>query len=135
MPFPAIPGILGGMFAIRSGSSLAAGVAPYAAHGGTGFVSQSASHFLRSPIVQGGQFGVGYTSGAYGGYGVSNTFDPLGIHKPKYKPVRSNLGMPYGSYGYRRRYRRRYRSRYSHYARRSRYGYRRRYRSRYSRYY
>ena len=83
-------------------------------------------------------FGVGYTGGAYLGYGTFNTVDPLRIHGGK-KPYTSNtqldLGMPYGNYGYRRRYRRRYRSRYSHYARRSRYGYRRRYRSRYSRYY
>ena len=126
---------IGGMFAIRGGSSLAAGVAPYAAHSGTGFISQSAGHFLRSPIIQGGQFGVGYTGGAYGGYGLSNTWDPLGIHNPKYKPVRGSLGMPYGSYGYGRRYRRRYRSRYSRYGRRSRYGYRRRSYRRYSRSY
>ena len=77
----------------------------------------SARAFLKSPIIQGGQFGVGYTSGAYGGYGVTNTSDPLGIHKPKYKPSRQSLGLPYGSYGYgRRRYRRRYGySRYNRY--------------------
>lgn len=94
--------VIGGMFAIRGGSSLAAGVAPYAAHGGTGFISQSASHFLRSPIIQGGQFGVGYTGGAYTGFGVSNTWDPLGIHKPKYKYSSKKLGLAYGYHG--RRY-------------------------------
>ena len=94
--------IIGSMFAIRGGSSLAAGVAPYAAHGGTGFISQSAGHFLRSPIIQGGQFGVGYTGGAYSGYGISNTWDPLGVHKPKYKYSRSKSGLAYGYYG--RRY-------------------------------
>ena len=136
MPFwSALPAIFGGASAIRGGSALAQGVAPYAGHGATGGVRGAVGHFLRSPIVQGGQFGIGYTGGAYSGYGISNTFDPLGIHKPKYKYVRQSLGMPYGSYGYGRRYRRRYRSRYSRYGRRSRYGYRRRSYRRYSRYY
>ena len=127
-----IGGLLGGSVAIRAGSAVPHMIS---AGGGSG-VGAAAKHFLTSPIIQGGQFGIGYTSGAYGGYGISNTFDPLGIHKPKYKPVRSNLGMPYGSYGYGRRYSygRRYRRGYR-YGRRSRYGYRRRYRTRYSRYY
>lgn len=77
-------------------------------------------------------FGVGYTTGAYGGYGVTNTWDPLGIHQKRYKRGRRvQFRMPYGSY-YRRRYRRRYSSYGSRYGR-SRYGYRRRpyYRRRY----
>ena len=128
MPFwSALPAIFGGAVAIRGGSALAQGVAPYAAHASTGGVVGAVGHFLRSPIIQGGQFGVGYTGGAYGGYGLSNTWDPLGIHKPKYKFVRESLGMPYGSYGYRRRYKRRYRTNYRRYGRMSRYGYRRRY--------
>ena len=90
MVFP-LAGIIGGMLATRVGYATA-----------TGF-SGVARTFLRSPIIQGGQFGVGYTSGAYGGYGVTNTFDPLGIHKPN------------GSYG-RRRYSRYGRSRYSGYS-------------------
>ena len=126
-----IGGLLGGSVAIRAGSAVPHMIS---AGGGSG-VGAAAKHFLTSPIIQGGQFGIGYTSGAYGGYGISNTFDPLGIHNPKYKPVRESLGMPYGSYGYGRRYRRRYRSRYSRYGRRSRYGYRRRSYRRYSRYY
>ena len=83
-----------------------------------------AKNFIPSTL-----FGVGYTGGAYVGYGAFNTVDPLRIHGGK-KPYTSNtqldLGMPYGSYGGygRRRYRRRYYSRYSRY--RSRYGYRRR---------
>lgn len=86
--------------------------------------------FFRSPIIQGGSFGVGYTGGAYTGYGVTNTADPFGIHKPKYSSKKQSLGLPYGNYnGYRsRRYRSRYGRRY-----RSWYGYRRRsyYRRRY----
>jgi len=74
----------------------------------------------------GALMGLGYTSGAYTGYGVSNTVDPLSIHSKSFKSSQFqqiSLGMPYGSYGYgRRRYRRRY-SRYSGYRR---YGYRRR---------
>jgi hypothetical protein len=60
------------------------------------------SHFATSPIIQGGQFGIGYTSGAYGGYGATNTWDPFGLHKPKYKHYQQNIRLPYGSYG--RRY-------------------------------
>ncbi|HHZ94080.1 MAG TPA: hypothetical protein EYN67_00665 [Flavobacteriales bacterium] len=110
MVFP-LAGIIGGMLATRVG---------YAAASGFSGVGRT---FLRSPIIQGGQFGVGYTSGAYGGYGVSNTFDPLGIHKPKYRATTQTL-LPYGSYG-RRRYSnygsRSYGSRYSGYTRYSRY--------------
>jgi len=110
MPFP-LAGMIGGMLATRTGHSLA---------------TTFGSTFLRSPIIQGGQFGVGYTGGSYLGYGGSNTWDPLGLHKPKYKYTSSNVvNMPYGrSYGYRRRsyYGRR---RYSYGRRRS--YYRRRY--------
>ena len=116
MGFP-LAGIIGGMFATRLGYAVAGGV------------SGTAGRFLKSPIIQGGQFGVGYTGGAYIGYGGSNTWDPLGIHKPKYNPVKSKLGMPYGygSYG-RRRYRR-----YSGYTRYGRSSYYRRRRPYYRR--
>ena len=74
-----------------------------------------------------GQFGVGYTGGAYIGYGATNTIDPFNIHRPKYKYSRQKIRMAYGMYGY-GRYRRRYsrfrRRRY--YRRYSSYGYRRR---------
>ena len=77
--------------------------------------------FAGSPLVQGGTFGVGYTTGSYGGYGVSNTWDPLGIHTKSYKrPVQQSLGiMPYGrryygSRSYYSRYGRRYRRRRSY---------------------
>ena len=91
-----------------------------------------------SNYIGGALMGLGYTSGAYGGFGIMNTADPLNIHHKSFKNSQFqqiSLGMPYGNYGYgrRRRYRRRY-SRYSRYSygRRSRYGYRRRsYRSRY----
>jgi hypothetical protein len=86
--------------------------------------------------IGGALMGLGYTSGAYTGYGLSNTVDPLSIHNKSLKSSQFqqiSLGMPYGNYGYRRRYRRRY-SRYS-YGRRSRYGYRRRSYGRYSRFY
>ena len=112
MVFP-LAGIIGGMIATRAGFAAS-----------TGFRGV-AKTFLRSPIVQGGQFGVGYTSGAYGGYGVTNTADPLGIHTPKYSPKSTNL-VPYGSYG-RRRYSRYGSSRYSRYSGYKRYSrYRRR---------
>ena len=114
MVFP-LAGIIGGMIGTR------------ALHAG----SVAGASFLKSPIIQGGGFGVGYTGGAYLGYGGTNTADPLGLHKPKYRYTQSNLGLPYGRsyYGYsgRRRYRRR------SYLRRGRYGsyrrsyYRRRY--------
>ena len=100
MVFP-LAGIIGGMIGTR------------ALHAG----STAGLSFLKSPIIQGGGFGIGYTSGAYGGYGISNTIDPLGIHKPKYSHTKSNLGLPYGSYG-RRRYSRGY-SGYTRYSRRS----------------
>ena len=110
MVFP-LAGIIGGMIGTR------------ALHAG----SVAGASFLKSPIIQGGGFGIGYTSGAYGGYGVSNTWDPLGLHKPKYRYTQSNLGLPYGSYG-RRRY-----SRYSGYRRYRRRSYYRRRRPYYSR--
>ena len=97
MPFPLF-GMLGGMLATRAGFALTSG--------------NIAKTFLRGPLIQGGQFGVGYTGGAYLGYGGTNTADPFGIHKPKYRPSKQSLGLPYGrSYG-RRRY-----SRYSGYRR------------------
>ena len=117
MPFPAIPGIIGGLIGTRALHAIS-----------TGFSTPHALQtFVRSPLVQGGGFGVGYTSGAYGGYGVSNTFDPLGIHNKSYKPpVQQSLGiMPYGRRYYGRR------SYYSRYGRR--YRRRRSYRSRYYR--
>ena len=87
--------------------------------------SQIFASGLKSPLFQGGGFGIGYTSGAYGGYGVTNTWDPLGIHTKSYKrPVQQSLGiMPYG---------RRYYGRRSYY---SRYGRRYRRRRSYRRYY
>jgi len=112
MVFP-LGGLIGGMFATRIGHAFAGGV------------SGTAGRFLHSPIIQGGQFGVGYTGGAYIGYGGSNTWDPLGIHKPKYKNIKSKLGLPYSSYG-RRRYSRGY-SGYTRYSRRSYYRRRRPY--------
>ena len=92
------------------------------------------SQKLAQDLIGGLAMGIGYTSGAYTGYGISNTADPLGIHNKKTyysKPMQINLGMAYGMSGY-GRYRRRYRySRYRRYRRYSRY---RRYR-RYRRYY
>ena len=124
-----LPGLIGGLFggaiAIRGGSALARGIPPIAYSGGGYGVAATAKHFLTSPIVQGGQFGIGYTGGAYGGYGISNTWDPLGIHKPKYRYSQAKLGLPYGSYG-RRRYSRGY-SGYTRYSRRSYYRRRRPY--------
>jgi len=99
MVFP-LAGIIGGMIGTR------------ALHAG----SVAGASFLKSPIIQGGGFGIGYTSGAYGGYGIS-----------------SNLGLPYGSYG-RRQYSRGY-SGYSRYSRRSYYRRRRPYYRRSQRYY
>jgi len=112
MPFP-LGGLIGGMIATRLG---------YAATSGN-----IVKTFVRSPLVQGGQFGVGYTTGSYGGFGASNTWDPLGIHTKSYKrPVQQSLGiMPYGRRYYGRR------SYYSRYGRR--YRRRRSYRSRYYR--
>ena len=71
----------------------------------------------KSPLIQGGTFGVGYTGGAYLGYGGTNTADPLGVHKPKYRPNKQSLGLPYGRYSYGRRRYARY-SRYTRYRRR-----------------
>ena len=81
-------------------------------------------------FIPSSKFGIGYTGGAYLGYGVSNSVDPFGINKPKYKQAtKQSLKMPFMSrYGYRRRrYFRRYRryGRFSRYRRRS--YYRRRY--------
>ena len=118
MAWPTIP-VLTGII----GSQIAAKAPIQIAHASrTGQIYQAARGFFPS-----GQFGIGYTGGAYLGYGVTNTADPFGIHKPKYKYTQMKLGMPYGGYGYRRR---RYGSRYRY---RSRYGYRRRsyYRRRY----
>ena len=77
-------------------------------------------------FVPSGQFGIGYTGGAYAGYGITNTWDPFQIHKPKYKyyTQRLDFKMPYGRYGYRRY--RRY-GRFRRFRRYRRYGYRRRY--------
>ena len=122
MPFP-LAGIIGGSIAARAGSIIGTS-------GGIG------SKFFRNPLIQGGNFGVGYTGGAYAGYGVSNTIDPFNVHKPKYKQYKQSIRMAYGMSGYgsyrrrnygQRRYRRygRY-SRYSMYRRRRPY-YRRRY--------
>ena len=90
--------------------------------------------FVAKTFGGGSLMGVGYTSGAYTGYGISNTADPIGIHnqaksynKPQYIQIEQN--MSYGSYG-RRSYGRysRYRGyrRRSYYRRRPRY-YRRSY--------
>ena len=115
-----IPGLLGGAAAIRM------------AHAAGGF-SGVAHRLFGSPIIQGGSFGVGYTGGAYLGYGASNTWDSFSLHnKSSYRrPQQLNLGMAYGSYG-RRRYSR-YRSRYSGYTRYSRRSYYRRRRPYYRR--
>ena len=114
MPFPLF-GLAGGMLATRLGFAGA----------------QTFKHALfRSPLIQGGQFGVGYTGGAYLGYGTTNTGDPFGLHKPKYRRSQQSLGLPYGrSYG-RRRY-----SRYSGYRRYGRSSYYRRRRPYYRRSY
>ena len=83
-------------------------------------------------FLGGAQMGLGYTSGAYAGYGISNTWDPFNLHKKGFNsPAIIPKDMPYGSYG-RRRYSRNYRygrsypgyTRYRRYRRRS-------YRSRY----
>ena len=94
-----------------------------------GFLASQAPNLIGGILM-----GIGYTSGAYTGYGISNTVDPLSIHSKSFKSSQFqqiSLGMPYGNYGYRRRYRNR---RYSRYGRRyRRYGYRGR--SYYRRYY
>ena len=103
---PVISGILGAMGLSRVIYS-ASGIAK------TTYLtpSQIFASGLKSPLFQGGGFGLGYTGGAYGGYGVSNTWDPLGVHRPKYKQASQTLGiMPYGRsyYGRRSYYSRRY---------------------------
>lgn len=106
-----IAGIIGGAAAARIGSIV-------------GTSGGYAGKFFSNPIIQGGNFGVGYTTGAYGGYGVTNTWDPFGIHKPKYKHYQQNIKLPYGYYG--RSYGRKRYGRYRGYRRR--YPYYRRYR-------
>ena len=90
------------------------------------------SQKLAQDLIGGLAMGIGYTTGAYTVYGVSNTADPLGIHKQKAyysKPMHIKMEMPYGyGYGrYRRRYTRFRRRRYSRYSRYSRYRRYRRY--------
>ena len=82
------------------------------------------------PSALGGlMMGLGYTSGAYAGYGGWNTADPYGIHNKKGSP--QTIRMAYGMSGY-GSYRRRYRySRYRRYGRYSRYRRRSYYRRRY----
>ena len=82
------------------------------------------------PSALGGlMMGLGYTSGAYAGYGGWNTADPYGIHNKKNSP--QTIRMAYGMSGY-GSYRRRYRySRYRRYRRYSRYRRRSYYRRRY----
>ena len=81
--------------------------------------------------------GLGYTTGAYTGYGFWNnkSIDPFGVHSKgnTNKPTKLSLsGMAYGMSGY-GSYRRRYRySRYRRYGRYSRYRRRSYYRRRYS---
>jgi hypothetical protein len=89
--------------AVLGGIGTAMGLArvSYAASG-TKIYHHTFAQGLRSPLFQGGGFGVGYTAGAYGGYGATNTWDPFGLHKPKYKHYQQNIRLPYGSYG--RRY-------------------------------
>ena len=111
MPFP-LAGIIGGSIAARAGSII-------------GTSGGFAGKFFQNPLIQGGNFGVGYTGGAYAGYGATNTWDPFGIHRPKYKYSQQKYRMAYGMSGYgsyRRRYTRfrRYR-RYGRYSRFSRY--------------
>ena len=95
--------------------------------------ASASSRFLSfgKGFVPSGQFGIGYTGGAYAGYGITNTIDPFNIHKPKYKYYKQNIRMAYGMSGYgsyrRRNYgQRRYR-RYGRYSRFSRYRRRRPY--------
>jgi len=90
--------------------------------------------FVAKTFGGGHLMGWGYTTGAYGGFGTSNTIDPIGYHtqaksynKPQY--IQIEQGMSYGSYG--RRSYGRYR-RYRSYRRRPYYRrYRRYYRRRY----
>ena len=115
-----VPGWLAGII----GSQIATKAPIQIAHmSRTGQAYQALRGFAPS-----GQFGIGYTGGAYLGYGATNTIDPFNIHKPKYKYSRQKIRMAYGMYGYgryRRRYsrfrRRRYYRRYSSYNRYRRY--------------
>jgi len=117
MALPLIGGIIGSQIASKAPIAIA-----HASRSGQ--VWQAARGFFPS-----GQFGIGYTGGAYLGYGATNTWDPFNIHRPKYKYSKQNLGMTYGyGYGrYRRRYSRFRRRRYSRYSRYSRYRRYRRY--------
>ena len=125
-------GAIGGALASRIGIVLSGTTAGFGGEyggisvpGGHGGVQNFVQRFYKLPFVHGGQFGLGYTSLSYVGYGATNTADPFGIHKPKYSVVRHRLGMPYGRYGYRRY--RRYRRYGSRYRYRRRAYYRRRY--------
>ena len=95
-----IPSVIGGYLAQRVGYSVI-------------------GKFASQPILAGGQFGLGYTGGAYAGYGLTNTVDPLRIHQSYKRP--QSLNTRKLAYGYRR---------WSPYSRRRRYH---RYRSRYGR--
>jgi len=81
--------------------------------------------------------GLGYTTGAYTGYGFWNnkSIDPFGVHSSKgniNKPTKLSLnGMAYGMSGYGRYRRRNYNRRYRRYGRYSRYRRRSYYRRRY----
>jgi len=93
------------------------------------------SQKLAQDLIGGLAMGVGYTSGAYTGYGIANTADPLGIHNKKTyysKPMHIKMEMPYYGHGYRRYGRRR---RYRRYRSSWRRRYRRSYYTRYRRYY
>jgi len=117
--FPTIPiigGLIGSQLAVRAPSA-------FMHVSRTGQAWQAAKGFFPS-----GQFGIGYTGGAYAGYGVTNTWDPFGLHRPKYKYYTQKLGLAYSRY-YPRRY-----SRYGRFYRRRRYRYQGR-RSYYRRYY
>ena len=50
--------------------------APFIVGGGLMYYLGKAGGFLG-----GAQMGLGYTSGAYAGYGISNTWDPFNLHK------------------------------------------------------
>lgn len=110
MPYP--------LYAMAGATLLARASAWFA----TSKYGHTISQVLYNPFVQSGQFGIGYTGGAYLGYGATNTWDPFSLHKKRYKQGKHvKFRMPYGRYGrsygryrryrgYRRRsyYRRRY---------------------------
>jgi hypothetical protein len=98
-------GTAGAALLSRLGYSGVTAIGTPASFSGREFISS----FYRQPLIQGGQFGVGYTAGAYGGYGATNTWDPFGLHKPKYKHYQQKLRLPYGYYGRRTGRFRRYR--------------------------